>query len=87
MLIKGGNYREVFSSVDTCMFDKTETVAEESFQVAKIRSTVAIPKSACSEVVACAEASSKHPLALSIRQAYGKKIDRSKISEVSEVAG
>jgi cation transport ATPase len=42
MLIKGGNYREVFSSVDTCMFDKAETVVEESFQVAKVRSTVAI---------------------------------------------
>jgi Cd2+/Zn2+-exporting ATPase len=87
MLIKGGKYREVLSSVDTFMFDKAETLVEESFQVAKVRSMGAIPKSACSEIVACAEASSKHPLALSLRQAYGKKIDRSKIFEVSKVAG
>jgi Cd2+/Zn2+-exporting ATPase len=86
ILIKGGNYLEALANVDTVMFDKTGTLTEGTFDVERI-----VPQGISREellrVAAHAEFHSNHPIAASIREAYGKDIDGSLVDSAEEIAG
>lgn len=86
VLFKGGNYLEALSGIDTFAFDKTGTLTEGVFEVSNIE-PINIEKSALLELCAYAESKSNHPIAESIRKAYGKSIDITKIEDYNEIAG
>ena len=86
ILIKGGNYLEALSQAKTIVFDKTGTLTKGRFAVTKIVPHEIDPAQLL-EVAAYAEYYSNHPIALSIREAYGKKIEESRIAEATEEAG
>ena len=86
ILIKGGNYLEALSEVDTVVFDKTGTLTKGAFHVESIKA-VNHDADALLELGAYGEAYSNHPIARSIMQAYDKEIDQSRISDYEELAG
>lgn len=83
VLIKGGNYLEALQKVDCVVFDKTGTLTKGSFQVVEIH---AEDKEELLQLAAYAEAYSNHPIAQSIRNAYGKQIDTKRLSKYEEFA-
>lgn len=87
ILIKGSNYLEALSKPDSVVFDKTGTLTKGSFEVTKISPQNGISEGELIEYAAYAENYSNHPIALSLKKAYKKDIDTSKISNVSEFAG
>ena len=87
ILIKGSNYLEALSKPDSVVFDKTGTLTKGSFEVTKICPQDGISENQLIEYAAYAENYSNHPIALSLKKAYKKDIDTSKISNVSEFAG
>ena len=86
ILIKGGNYLEALSQAKTVVFDKTGTLTKGHFTVAKIVPEK-IEADQLLEMASYAEYYSNHPIAISIREAYGRKMEESRISEASEEAG
>ena len=86
ILVKGSAYVEALSRPYAVVFDKTGTLTKGSFVVTEFNS-VGISKEELIEISAKAEAYSNHPIALSIKKAYGKPIDNHEISEVEEIAG
>lgn len=86
ILVKGSAYVEALSRPYAIVFDKTGTLTKGSFVVTEFNS-VGISKEELIEISAKAEAYSNHPIALSIKKAYGKPIDNQEISEVEEIAG
>lgn len=86
ILIKGCNYLEDLAKVDTFVFDKTGTLTKGVFAVSEIRPRK-ITNEKMLEVVAYAEAYSNHPIAFSLRKAYGEQIDRKKVELVREYSG
>ena len=86
VLIKGSNYLEILSNTEIVVFDKTGTLTKGSFAVTEIR-TEGISKNKLLEIAAYAEVYSNHPISLSIKSAYNKKIDSTKIHDIQEIAG
>ena len=86
ILVKGSAYVEALSRPYAVVFDKTGTLTKGSFVVTEFNS-VGISKEELIEISAKAEAYSNHPIALSIKKAYGKPIDNHEISNVEEIAG
>ena len=86
VLIKGGNYLEALSKINTLVFDKTGTLTKGVFEVQSIN-PISISKDELIKLVAHAESYSTHPIANSIRKAYAKQINNSIISNVQEIAG
>ena len=86
VLIKGSNYLEMLSKVDTILFDKTGTLTKGIFDIQKIN-PIGISKDKLLEMVAYAENYSNHPVADSIKKAYTKKIDDKKIKDIKEIPG
>lgn len=86
ILIKGGNYLEALSEVDTVVFDKTGTLTEGKFTVKEVVARDH-DHDALLELAAYGEAYSNHPIAVSIVNAYGKEIDQNRIADFEEVAG
>ncbi len=86
ILIKGGTYLEMLASADKVVFDKTGTLTKGVFAVKKINS-VGISDGELLELAAYAENISSHPIAQSLRDAYKKQIDLTRISESEELAG
>lgn len=86
ILVKGSNYLETLSKTETIVFDKTGTLTKGSFDVTKIN-PIGIDKANLLEIAAHAENYSDHPIAQSIKKAYGKAIDTSRIADASEVSG
>ena len=86
ILVKGSAYVEALSRPYAVVFDKTGTLTIGSFVVTEFNS-VGISKEELIEISAKAEAYSNHPIALSIKKAYGKPIDNHEISDVEEIAG
>jgi len=87
ILIKGGNYLEALSNLELVVFDKTGTLTKGVFKV-----TALLPENSRSdrdllELAAYAEAFSSHPIAVSIRAAYGKPIDKSSLAQYEEIPG
>ena len=86
VLIKGSNYLETLSQVDTVVFDKTGTLTKGVFEVNGIHHSN-IEESKLLEYAAHAESASSHPIAKSIQNAYANEIDRTRVTDVREVSG
>lgn len=86
VLVKGSNYLEALAHAETVVFDKTGTLTKGSFAVSEIR-PVGMKDAQFLELAAYTEDYSNHPISLSIKKAYGKKINSSRISDVQELAG
>ena len=87
ILIKGSNYLEALSKTGIVVFDKTGTLTKGVFKVQKVCPTQDISSEELIEIVAFAENYSNHPIAKSVKEAYGKNIDESKITKVNEISG
>lgn len=86
VLIKGSNYMETLSKVDTVVFDKTGTLTEGTFEVDAVHHSPMNEKELI-ETAALAEAASNHPISQSLKRAYAGDIDRSRVSDIEEIAG
>lgn len=86
VLIKGSNYLETLSKVKTVVFDKTGTLTKGVFEVAGIHHTTH-EREYLIEMAALAESASSHPISRSLQQAYGKTIDRNRVSDIEEISG
>ena len=86
VLVKGANYLEELSKVDTVVFDKTGTLTQGVFQVTGIYFNT-MDEAQLIEYAALAESSSIHPISRSLQQAYGRSIDRSRVADIREIAG
>ena len=86
ILIKGSNYIETLASAKYVVFDKTGTVTEGVFEVTKIYNKN-LSEDTLLEYAALAESYSSHPISKSLRKAYGKDVDLSKVSDVEELSG
>ena len=87
ILIKGSSYLELLSKPDSVVFDKTGTLTKGSFKVTKINPQDGITREELLELTAAAENFSNHPIAISIKNAYGKEINPTAITDVVEDAG
>lgn len=86
VLIKGANYLETLAKTKTVVFDKTGTLTQGVFKVCGVHHNEMEPEKLL-EYAALAECASSHPVGKSICRAYGKKVDRSAVSDMREVAG
>ena len=86
VLIKGSNYLEGLSKVETIVFDKTGTLTEGVFEVQKIKS-IGIDEKELLKIVAYSEEFSNHPVAESVKKSYGKEIDKNLITKTEEISG
>jgi len=86
VLVKGSNYLEALADAEVVVFDKTGTLTKGSFAVSEVHPN-GMKNEQFLELAAYAEDYSNHPISLSIKKAYGKKIDSSRISDVQEIAG
>lgn len=86
VLVKGSNYLEALAATEVIVFDKTGTLTKGSFAVSKLN-PVNISAEELLEIAAYAEDYSSHPIAVSIKKAFAKEIETSRITEVEEVAG
>ncbi|MCL1795438.1 MAG: cadmium-translocating P-type ATPase [Clostridia bacterium] len=86
ILIKGGNFLETLSRLETVVFDKTGTLTKGEFNVQAIRAAV-MEEDELLELAAYAEHHSNHPISASIQKAYGKSIDSTRISDAEDMAG
>ena len=86
ILVKGSGYMEMLSHVRTVAFDKTGTMTKGVFEVAGVHHSP-LPSGQLIEYAALAEGYSGHPISRSLQKAYGKKVDNSRISDVTELGG
>lgn len=86
ILVKGSNYLETLSRVKTVVFDKTGTLTEGVFEVDSVHHS-SVERAMLLEYVAHAECSSSHPISKSIQAAYGKQVDRNRVSDIQELGG
>lgn len=86
ILVKGSNYLEALAQTEIMVFDKTGTLTKGVFKVQEIQPE-GISKEELLELAAHAESYSNHPISTSLKQAYGKEIDNSRISDVEEIPG
>lgn len=86
VLVKGSNYLETLSKTKIVVFDKTGTMTKGKFEVTEI-APIGIDRDELLRLTAYAESYSSHPISRSIKDAYGKEIDASKISDVNEISG
>ena len=87
ILVKGGNYLEALNEPDIVVFDKTGTLTKGVFNVTDIIPSEGFCRAELLEIAAHAEAFSNHPIALSILREYGKDIEKTGLSEYTEIAG
>ena len=87
VLIKGSNYIESLSHVKTVVFDKTGTLTKGNFKVNKISAVGEYNEEQILEIAALAESFSDHPISQSLKTAYGKDIDSSRVTDVKELSG
>ena len=86
ILVKGSNFLETLSNTKTVVLDKTGTLTQGIFQVTGIFQNT-MPPEKLLEYAALAESSSSHPISKSLVTAYGKEIDRSRVSDIKEISG
>ena len=88
ILIKGGNYLEILSKVDTVVLDKTGTLTKGVFNVQKVVVTDKnIKEDEFISLVAMAESGSNHPISKSIQKYYNREIDKNSINSIKEISG
>lgn len=86
VLVKGSNYLETLSQVRTVVFDKTGTLTRGVFEVVDIHHSK-MEREKLLDLAAHAESASSHPIAGSLQRAYGKSIDRSRVTNIQEISG
>ncbi len=86
ILVKGGNYLEALARTETVVFDKTGTLTRGTFQVTAVHPEE-YSREDLLELAALAEQFSDHPISRSLREAYGKELDPSRVSGVKEISG
>ena len=86
VLVKGSNYLETLSQVKTLVFDKTGTLTQGVFEVNGIHHSD-LSDEKLVEYAALAESASSHPISKSLQRAYGKEIDRFRVTEIQEISG
>lgn len=86
ILMKGSNYLEAVGMLDTVVFDKTGTLTTGKFQVTEV-SPVHGDRMSLLELAALGEYHSNHPIAISVKEAYGSEIDTARIGNVEELSG
>lgn len=86
VLIKGSNYLETLSDAKIVVFDKTGTMTQGVFEVTGIHHNK-LEEEVLLEYAALAECSSSHPISKSLQKAYGKEIDRNRVSQIEEISG
>ena len=86
VLVKGSNYLETLSQTKIVVFDKTGTLTQGVFAVSGIHHSQ-LEDAKLLEYAALAESASSHPISKSIQKAYGKEIDRSRVSDIREISG
>ena len=86
ILIKGSNFLEALSKVKRVVFDKTGTLTMGSFEVSSVHHGT-ISDEAIMEYAALAESASSHPISRSLMRAFGKHIDRSRVTDIKEISG
>lgn len=86
ILVKGSNYLEALSQTKVVVFDKTGTLTEGVFEVDGIHHSE-MENAKLVEYAALAESASSHPISRSLQRAYGRQIDRSRVTDVQEISG
>lgn len=86
VLVKGSNYLEALSKTKIAVFDKTGTLTQGVFEVNGIHHSE-LENAKLIEYAALVESSSSHPISKSLRRAYGKEVDRSRVSDIREISG
>ena len=87
ILVKGSTYLEELAHTGIVVFDKTGTLTQGTFKVVGIHPENGVTESELVESAALAESWSKHPISLSIKNAYGKEIDSNRVTDVEELGG
>ena len=87
ILVKGSTYLEELARTGVVVFDKTGTLTQGTFKVTGIYPTEGTSQDALVEAAALTESWSKHPISLSVKAAYGKEIDQSRVTDVEELGG
>lgn len=86
VLVKGSNYLETMAQTKYVVFDKTGTMTQGVFEVSGVHHNT-IPEEQLLEYAALAECSSSHPISKSLQKAYGKPIDRNRVTDIEEISG
>ena len=86
VLVKGSNYLETMAQTKYVVFDKTGTMTQGVFEVSGVHHNT-IPEEQILEYAALAECSSSHPISKSLQKAYGKPIDRNRVTDIEEISG
>ena len=86
ILVKGSNYLETLSQTKYVVFDKTGTLTQGVFEVSGVHHNK-IEEAQILEYAALAECASSHPISKSLQRAYGKEIDRDRVSDIEEISG
>ena len=86
ILVKGSNYLEALSQTETLVMDKTGTLTQGVFEVTAVHHN-SMDENKLIELTALAESASSHPISKSLRKAYGKNLDRNRVSNVRELSG
>ncbi len=86
ILVKGSNYLETLAQTKYVVFDKTGTMTQGVFEVSGIHHNK-MPDEKLLEYAALAECSSSHPISKSLQKAYGKPIDRNRVTDIEEISG
>ncbi|MDB6483125.1 heavy metal translocating P-type ATPase, partial [Blautia wexlerae] len=86
ILVKGSNYLETLAQTKYVVFDKTGTMTQGVFEVSGIHHNE-MPDEKLLEYAALAECSSSHPISKSLQKAYGKRIDRNRVTDIEEISG
>ena len=87
VLVKGSNYLEAVAEMDTIVFDKTGTLTKGEFKVSDVKAAGDVTDAELLELAALGEGYSNHPIAESIRTAYGKALDMDRVNASEEIAG
>ena len=86
VLVKGSNYLETLSDVTTVVFDKTGTLTQGVFEVTGVHHNT-MEEEKLLEYTVLAESASSHPISKSLQKAYGKPLDRSRVTDIQEISG
>jgi Cd2+/Zn2+-exporting ATPase len=86
VLVKGSNYLETLSQAKIVVFDKTGTLTQGTFEVSGVHHNK-MEEEKLLEYAALAESASSHPISKSLQRAYGKEIDRSRVTDIQEISG
>ena len=87
ILVKGSTYLEELARTGVVVFDKTGTLTQGTFKVVGVHPENGVTETELVEAAALAESWSKHPISLSIKNAYGKEIDANRVTDVQELGG